>query len=146
MQGDIATMQGDIVTMQEDIATMQGDIKHILHALPPQTSSSQSPLALTELGRAISSELRAEEWASVKAETLLDAVRDKEPYDIQTHCFSYAEDSFLDTRDHERQVKELARDHGLYMEQVLEVVGIELRDAALELLDPKPSPNALRKD
>ena len=97
-------------------------------------STTSSPVGLSDLGRTISEELKADKWAENKATALLETLRGKSPYEIQEHCFQFA-----GTRDNYDPVmitnmQMNAYNHGLIEEQVRRVFGIELRDAVLNKL------------
>ncbi len=94
--------------------------------------SSQSPLALNDLGRAITQEIQGAKWASRVAPTLASWLKGKDAYQIQEHCFEFAE-HFTYTDDELRTIRQSAYDHGLPIEQIHRVFAIELRDKLLEM-------------
>ena len=94
--------------------------------------SSQSPLALNDLGRAITQEIQGAKWASRVAPTLASWLKGKDAYQIQEHCFEFAE-HFTYTDDELRTIRQSAYDHGLPIEQIHRVFAIDLRDKLLEM-------------
>ena len=123
-------------TAEGNIKTIQTDIKRILGLLTNTPYSAESPIKLTDLGRTISQELGAADWAQEQVDDLIDQVQGKQPYEIQVFCFEYVTTGkgFMDSRDRSQQVNNSAYSHGLDAGQVLRVVGIELRDALLKRL------------
>lgn len=73
--GGINELKRNIYPFMEEI---REDIKKILSQMGPTTQSvyeAKSPLQLTELGKTISTEVNAAEWAQQTAPQLIDAVR-----------------------------------------------------------------------
>ena len=77
-------------TVENSIMEIKNDINKILERLPSRTIAEGSPLTLTELGRLISKELKANEWAQETANELISSVQEKEPYEVRQFCFDYA--------------------------------------------------------
>ena len=117
-----------------DIKEVHKDIKRIFLRLPPQTTTTGSPLRLTPLGEAISKRLGAKEWAKEVAPRLLDRTKGKTRYDIQKIAFEYVKGpEFVQTENTRRAIKDAAYDNGIDEQLVLDVLGVELRNAILEL-------------
>lgn len=130
-----SSLGGTMDRIEKAITTIQNDIKGILRALPPKPIETDSPIRLNDLGRKISSELDAANWAENKVDDLIEDLRDKQPYEIQEYCFEYVTGKgFVDSDDRLRQVNDSAYNHGLDVGQVLRVVGVELRDVILKRL------------
>lgn len=135
--GGMNSLKDTVKEIKGSISRIEGHILSIFEKLPPQTTSTGSPIRLTDLGRTVSSELGAADWAKDHANGLINEVRGKPPYEIQEFCFEYVTGrgrGFLDSEERWRQVNSCAYNHGIETGQVLRVVGIELRDALLELL------------
>lgn len=126
-------MDGFRTSVESNIDTIQTDIKRILGLLTKTPYSPGSPIRLNDLGKEISQELGAAEWAKNEADNLIPRVRGKEPYEIQEYCFEYVTmKGFAASEEGMKQVQNSAYNHGLDVGQVLRVIGIELRDVLLE--------------
>ncbi len=134
-RGAVETALNEI---KESVSTIQGDIKSILRSLPANTVETDSPIRLNDLGRQVSLELQAVEWSESKANDLLGEVQGLTAYAIQEHCFKYAHEKYGDTEDRKRRAENSAYKHGLNIDQVLRVVGVELRDILLGRLNLEP--------
>ena len=122
-------------TVGKAIGEIQRDIKQILGRLPPVAVVSESPLRLTDLGKQISTELNAGEWATQLANTVIDQLQGKQPFEIQEFCFDYVtSEKFMGSQERKNQVQNSAYSHGLEVDQIQRVFGIELRDVILKRL------------
>lgn len=128
-RGAVETALNEI---KESVSTIQEDIKSILRSMPITPVSTESPLKLTDLGKEISSEVGAKEWALSVADGLEEAVHGMNAYGIQKHCFEYAQNHFRDDDIRNTAAEDSAYIHGLEVDKVLQVVGVELRDILLE--------------
>ena len=90
-----------------------------------------SPLKLNELGRKISGEINAKDWALTLAKTLNNQVSGMSAYDIQEFCFGYVTEDTLGKAEVQK-VKDVAFNHGVSIYTVLRVMALELRDCLLE--------------
>lgn len=95
-------------------------------ASPPAVAASQSPVRLTDLGKAISEDLDAVTWANEIAITVKDKVQGKKEYDIQHFSFKYTDD-YPYTDEEQSILRKVAYDRGVSEKQVRRVLGIELR-------------------
>ena len=111
----------------DEIAT---DIKAILTRLPPVTTTSGSPTALTDLGETISRKINARELARTLAVELVSEVKGKNPYEVEEFCFKYVKD-FEPTDEQRNLVQSVAYENGLDTEDVFDVLAVELRDELL---------------
>ena len=136
----ITSTEGSIKDIKKDIRTIQEDIKRLFSIFPSNPFTTDSPIRLNDLGKTISSELDASDWAKGEAESLIDEVRGKQPFEIQDYCFEYVNGRrYLNSEDRIYRAQDSAYNHGLELGQVLRVVGIELRDALLKTLNlPAP--------
>ena len=144
LTGGLGKLEKTVTDFMEEI---RKDVKRIFERLPSPTIASQSPIRLTDLGNKIAEEIKVNEWVSEYAEKLSDRVEAKNAYDIQEFCFQYAQNELLEdlgktvTDSAElksvpfptiEDIKLSAYDHGLELKQVLEVVGVVLRDEMLK--------------
>ncbi len=119
-------------TVETSIMEIKNDIKKILERLPPSTIAEGSPLTLTELGRLVSKELKAGEWAQETANELILRVQKKEPYEVQQFCFDYVKEGrFISSDEFVREMRKIAYNHAVSIEKVEDVLAIELRDALM---------------
>ncbi len=118
---------------REDLNGLTDDIKAILLRLPSGAVHRGSSLRLTELGEKISNELGAAAWAKAQAqaENLADSVKEMSSYKVQDRCFSFVRTEIKPEDPYHRQIEECAFDNGLSITDVLQVIGIELRDHLL---------------
>ncbi len=126
-------------TLAEFIKEIRDDIKKIFDRLPAPTIASQSPIRLTDLGREIAEEIKVREWVSECADRLHGRIESKSAYDIQEFCFQYAKQELIGDLEegiisliNSEDIKTSAYNHGLELKQVLEVVGVMLRDEMLK--------------
>ena len=134
----IGSVNTDRTSFKEFMEEIRADIKAIFSRLPPTTVSRQSPLRLTDLGKAISEKLNAKNWARQAAPALVKDMKGKTAYEIQEHCFKYAENhKFEDSPDMARAILDCAFEHGLKDSQVRDVLGVELRDMVFGCMGQK---------
>ena len=108
-------------------------IDKIFERLPRKVAAGDSPIRLTDLGRAVSGQLNVGAWADRHAVQWKSDFDGKQAYEIQEFCFSHVdgEDVFSDVEL--RAIKQNAYENGLDEEQVRRVYAIELRDRLLAL-------------
>ena len=114
---------------------IRADVKKILGRLPAQTTASASPIRLTDLGETVSVELSAKDWAEPRVERVLANHRSKSAYEIQEYCFQYVKQNNVLDDEMREKVLASAFEHGLTRDQVVRVLGIELRDQVLTRLE-----------
>ncbi len=122
----------DRANFKEFMQEIRDKIDQIFLRLPPAVAASQSPVRLTDLGKAISDDLDAVTWANEIAITVKDEVQGKEEYDIQHFSFKYIDD-YPYTDEEQSILRKVAYDRGVSEKQVRRVLGIELRDKLLAL-------------
>ena len=121
-------------TVEPFMREIRDDIKEIFKSLSPTTSSA-SPVRLTDLGKAISEELDARRWAREIATTTLAARSTDltEEYELFELAETYVQEEFRPPEEFERRLKASAYNHGIKPDQVRRVLIVELRDAFLSL-------------
>lgn len=112
---------------------VRDDIKKILQRLPASPVTAQSPLRLTDLGERISQELDAPSIIRELSTVLRGRASGKLAYEIQELSFEYIQEEYQPPEDLDRRIMQCAFDNGLKREQVLEVLGVLLRDELLPL-------------
>lgn len=130
--------------IREDFRDIRKSIESILNRFPPATTRPGSPTTLTDLGREIAQEIQVAQWVPQYAKENLSALRGANPYEVQKICLHHAR-MFMENRlseagmdDKVDTMKMSAFQHGVSLQQVLDVAGIALRDEVLELLSLSP--------
>ena len=95
------------------------------------TTAKSSPLKLTDLGRKVSEQLRATEWARETAAELRSEVESMEAYEISAYSRDYVDNTKLPD-EIDARIAECMAEHEIDEHQVLDVLFVELRDALLE--------------
>jgi len=101
------------------------------------TIKSQSPISLTEKGKAISTELKMEEmvinhWEVIKSE--IDKKNPSNPYDIQGISMNLPKDCFehIFNEEEKMKIKTYAYKTGANLLEILPIIGVIIRDKYLE--------------
>lgn len=118
-------------TLERFMDEIRTDIKKIFEKLPPSTVAGDSPLQLTDLGKKVSEEIQASEWAKKIASAIALEVAGRHPYEVQEFCLEYVKKENILTEDMQNRVKTSAFENGIKKEQVLRVLAIRLRDELL---------------
>ncbi len=121
-----------VTTLEEAIREFRADIKELFRRLPDRPTSGGSPINLTPLGQSISNTLMANVWAKKQAEVLVSRLKDRHPYEIQEFCRKYVKDEYSPPKELEEKIKTCAYENALTVDQVLDVLVVELRDAILQ--------------
>jgi len=101
-------------------------------------STSQSPIRLTEYGTKLADKSQAEAIVETYANRA-EVEQDMNEYQIQQACFNFARLELLDiikTTERDR-IEKLVYDEGISMSEILEVLGIKMRDYHLAKLGKK---------
>ena len=118
--------------IRDDIKAIREDIKNIFTHLPPNMTSSTSPIKLTELGEKVSKSTNAKEWAIKVAKELFEETEGKDAFEIQEISFDHAQD-FDPEETLLKNMRSIAYDSGVKLDKIREVFGVELRDQLLKL-------------
>jgi len=98
------------------------------------TMTVGSPIQLTKLGENVSATVRAPAWAEEHAVSLAKQFKGVSAYDIQTYSFQYAQDFEWD-QGMDTLIKKAAFEEGISRGEVIDVLGIELRNEILCMMD-----------
>jgi hypothetical protein len=104
---------------------------------PNRLAKNNSPISLTEKGKALSEEIKAKEIFEKIRDRMERAVEEEKPqnaYDIQSACNKVAKNNFLNLLKAEDLIllKETAFRHGIPVEDFYIIFGLFLRDYLLE--------------
>ena len=114
----------------EELKYLRGRIDEMFGRQAGRIADAKSPLKLNELGKKVSNEFGAKDWASRHVDLVRDKVVGMEAYDVREFCFNFVtEDRF--TEAELKQAKNVAYDNGLVIQNVLRVTSFELRDLLL---------------
>ena len=135
VDSDRTWIKGAIDGIRSDISRIQDSIRKIFMYLPEDTGvdAPGSPRTLNELGKKISKEINAKQWAErlSRSKDLVLRIKDKSDYEVQEFSISYAV-SELDPSESEMGVlHKCAYSNGLDISIVRRVLGIVLRDVLL---------------
>lgn len=123
-------VNSDLAKFNEFMGYVRGRIDDIFDRLPNPLTGSTSPLSLTDLGKQISNEIGAAQWAARNLADAKQGTKGKTPCEVQQYCFDLAKLENL-SGEEKRKVEDAAFKQGLTVSQILDVLGIELRDLLL---------------
>ncbi|MYC40193.1 MAG: hypothetical protein F4X55_04175 [Candidatus Dadabacteria bacterium] len=129
-RGWVSSIENDIGDLKKSVRKIEGFLKSLF----PSTTSTNSPINLTDLGKKVSQEIQASEWAKQTAPGLIVQVEGKSHYDIQEYCFEHVKRESVLTEEMDERVRSSAYNNGIEKWQVLRVLAIELRDTFFEQL------------
>ena len=130
------SVNSDSRDFKEFMAEMRAALDKIYLRLPRSPLTPGSPLKLTDYGEKISGSVDAKAWAKAEARKLINEVEGKEAFEVQSLAFSYAKE-FEPATDFLRKMAICAFENGTDVASVREVMGVELRDSLLEVLESK---------
>ena len=111
-------------------------LEQIFERLPPRRLlDSESPLKLTEFGQEVSNQVKGKAWASEQAQKISDDLSDAGEYEIQERCLSHVWLQYENDDELKNIYRQCAYDNGVKVDQIVEVVSVELRDAVLSSRD-----------
>ena len=94
------------------------------------TTRRTSPLQLTDLGREVSAQLEASQWATETAHALRAEIQGMEPYRIRDFVKEYVDNTPLGS-EMDAKISRCMSEFALDEQQVLDVLAVELRDVLL---------------
>ncbi len=102
-----------------------------------KTLDSQSPIKLNQLGQEIAEELKLDSLAEAHTSTLKTQAENLDAYEIQRLCFRYAQNDLADQLQEKspeqfKTISLTAFNKGIPREDVLQIVGVLLRDRILK--------------
>lgn len=127
---DRAAVKESLKRIEAAIAEIQKDIKSIFRSLDRPLVAGSSPLRLTELGEEIADCLEARSWAASVAPTLLESIKDLQPFQIdefaREHVTSVAS-------QWTRKIAECAYQFGRKTDEIPVILRVALREELLRL-------------
>ena len=140
----IGKWAGKVDTFRDSIPALMQEIRDSLKAIsdkiPESTVKGQSPRQLTALGETIAEELDARAWARESLSLLDDQASTlEEDFEFDALAHDYISEGFAPPGEFSRRMRACAYEHGVLLEQVLDVLIVVLRD---ELLKARKDPEA----
>ena len=123
--------QSRLDTIEALIQEIRRDLRTLFRRLPTSTTTEDSPLRLTDLGKTISEDIGAVPWAIELATELRPQVAGRRPDEIHEFCFEYVYHQFHPDKDLDRAIGMAACENGIDRTEVLDVLAVELRDRLL---------------
>ena len=105
------------------------------YILGTEVALPSSPIQLTDLGKKISEAIQAKEWAAELAEQFAGEVEGKDAYEIQELARAKCNCDMEMSEFRASLCRKTAFQHGLKLDQVVSVLGLELRDILLDRAD-----------
>ena len=136
------TVKAAIARLTKEMETLTARVDRIYDLFLERgmrtTLESQSPLKLNELGNQIANELNLESLASIHVDAMAARTENLNVYEIQQACYKYVQKDLVTELterypDQFRDVSRMAYKHGIPREDVLQIIGILLRDKILQL-------------
>ena len=124
----------DVSALKESVKDINKDVKDILNRLSKistETLETKSPPRLNELGKEVSKELKASEWAKKTAPDVFPQIEGKQDYEIQKFSFDYVREKLKE--ELQIRIEICAYERGLIKGDVQDVLAVELRDELLRL-------------
>ena len=124
--------------IRDNLQEIRTHINDILGRLPPpRTVQSGSPVQLTDFGRQVAAELKADKWASQAAPPVAMRLVGKHPFEIDDFSRTYVDEKLsLDSTWSER-IAACAYEFGIDQAGVRAVMHVVLRDEILRVLKDK---------
>lgn len=136
LRGSMEKTEANIDEIRRDLAYLKGNIE-IFRSSGGNLIQAHSPLSLTEEGKKVAAELKADavisrSWDRIKRD--IEASGKVNAYDIQEYCIETASvdpEKFLD-KEAIDSIKDFAYNNGKPLQLYLRVIGILIRDRYLE--------------
>ena len=130
----IGEMKEEITQVKEQIGKLIPRISVIEKQVSiMETTGSNSPRVLNDLGKKVSQYLNASDWAEEQGKRLFNQVKNKEPYEVETFSFEYVDSLAVTSAEFNADIQRGSYENGTTIGGVKVVYAIELRDALLEL-------------
>ena len=115
-----------------------------------KTLADHSPLGLNDLGKKIAEELDLESLAEIHAPVMKARTAKLNPYDVQRLCFKYVQNDLVaelreKSPEQFEDISLMAYKHGIPREDVLQIVGVLLRDSILTSMERSDSDSGVKE-
>lgn len=115
-----------------------------------KTLADHSPLGLNDLGKKIAEELDLESLAEIHAPVMKARTAKLNPYDVQRLCFNYVQNDLVaelreKSPEQFEDISLMAYKHGIPREDVLQIVGVLLRDSILTSMERSDSDSGVKE-
>ena len=134
IDGRLSEFKKDV---KDELGDLRKSVEKILHSLPPPSqkpiTKTSSPITLTDEGRKLSVKINARGLVS-KYHNKIELASGLAAYEIQEICFSFAEERLFEllSPDEKKFVLSTAYSTGRTKEDLMKVVGVEMRDYFLK--------------
>lgn len=117
-------------SVKGDVRDIRHDIKRIFDVLLRRgLTDSSSPITLNELGKSVSDQVKAKDWAKATAQELSAKTKSmSKEFEIHQFCENYVRREFKPDDKLKALIQEVAYNNGVSTTSVLDVFSIELRD------------------
>ena len=134
-------------TVTDFMVEIRNKFDDIFLRLTPPTQHTNSPIALSDLGRQVAEEIKVDNWVNTYVEKVkAQLAPNGTPYEIQEACFRYADEQLMKELETEsktnkaysfikKDIEMSAYKNGIDIPSVLRVVGIKIRDEILRVRD-----------
>jgi len=133
------TISSDVKSIKKEIKSLSKGIKKLNEAVFFQRINpslnplkTNSPRALSEVGKKISTKVGARKIADSIAPKQIARSHGLEEYDIEKECMEFLFNEFEPGYEIDRKIKDCAYNFGTGKDTVLLVIAIELRDIVLK--------------
>jgi len=132
LKTDVSELNTGVSNLGTRVNRIELDIGEIKNALEISTAS-KSPRTLSNVGKKISSQLKAADLVEPIAAKLVKRTEKMSAYDVQQFCYDYFREEFKPSKDLISSMKDTAYKNGVSLGTVNVVFAIELRDALLKI-------------
>lgn len=142
------TVKAALEKLTEEVAVLTKRVDKIyeifLERGVGKTFAPHSPLGLNDLGKKIADELDLESLAESHALVMKARTAQLNPYEIQRLCFEYVQNDLVaelreKSPEQFKEISLMAYEHGIPREDVLQIVGVLLRDRILTSMERSDS-------
>ncbi|MDE2826981.1 MAG: hypothetical protein OXL40_06685 [Bacteroidota bacterium] len=135
VQKDLSAINKFMARVDEKFENINQTFFKVFARLSGNVASDNSPRQLNDLGKEIAKLINADTWSKQLSYVVYPKLTSKESYDIQEFSLMYVWNDNNYT-DQERQLlRRVAFEKGISENEVQEVLGLELRDKLLEMIN-----------
>ena len=136
---DLEPLRINSTGLMRMMAQVEKIIAYLINSNHDPFLKQSSPVSLTEKGLEIANKINSEQLATKYVTRIRDEIQDMNAYQIQEHCFRFARNDLLDILEQEDKgsfdkISDLASEQGIQIDNILSVIGVNLRDETLKLV------------